>query len=77
MRGPMADWDLPALLLRLIEFNTRARLWQESGGKGQKPKPLVLPDDKARTSRPASSRSGEETAQRLRNLGMIPADTAD
>lgn len=73
----MADWDLPALLLRLIEFNTRARLWQESGGKGQKPKPLSLPDEKARTSEPASSRSGEETARHLRNLGLIPADSTD
>jgi hypothetical protein len=71
----MAEWDLNGLLLRLIEFNTRARLWQESGGKGSKPKPLDLPDDKARTSQPAQSSSSSDVVQRLRNLGMIPAAT--
>jgi hypothetical protein len=67
----MADWDLNALLLRLIEFNSRARLWQESGGKGQKPRPLELPD-KARTSAPAGHASEPPEIQRLRNLGLIP-----
>lgn len=70
----MADWDLNGLLLRLIEFNTRARLWQESGGKGSKPKPLELPEDMARTSRPAQSSSSSDVVQRLLNLA-IPAAT--
>jgi len=75
--GPMADWDLQALLLRLIEFNSRARLWQESGGKGGKPKPLELPEDKTRTGRPSGSNSNPDVIDRLRNLGMIPAGASD
>jgi hypothetical protein len=71
----MADWDLHALLLRLIDLDIRGLQWQNGGGKGSKPRPIELPDGKGRGSRPASSgSSGEETARRLRNLGMIPAD---
>lgn len=72
----MADWGVAELLLRNVEFGIRGLQWQNAG-KGSKPKPIALPDDKARTSQPAASRSGEETARRLRNLGMIPADAAD
>jgi hypothetical protein len=77
LRGPMADWTLEALLLRNVEFGIRGLQWQNSGGKGQKPKPVELPDDKSRTSAPARSSSKPEVIDRLRNLGMIPADAAD
>lgn len=75
----MADWDLHALLLRLVEFNTRAANWQRAGGKGGgKPKPLDLPDRKGRGAKPAPSKpSGAEIAERLRNLGLIPAGAND
>jgi hypothetical protein len=75
-RGPMADWTLEALLLRNVEFGIRGLQWQNAG-KGQKPKPIELPDDKARTSEPAGHRSEPPEIQRLRNLGMIPAATTD
>lgn len=68
----MADWDLQAMLLRLIDLDLRGLQWQNSGGKGQRPKPIPLPDEKGRGTRPASRPTGEETARRLENLGTIP-----
>jgi hypothetical protein len=73
-RGPMAEWGTTELLLRNIEFGIRGLQWQNSG-KGSKPKPIELPDDKARTSQPAASGSSPDVVQRLRNLGMVPADS--
>jgi hypothetical protein len=75
LRGPMADWGLQELLLRVIDLDLRGLQWQNSGGKGQKPKPIDLPDGKGRGERPAPSKpSGADVARRLRNLGLIPAD---
>jgi hypothetical protein len=69
----MAAWDMTALLLRQIDHGIRGGNWQRSGGKGSKPKPIELPD-KARTGTPAKAKpSGADVAQRLRNLGLIPA----
>lgn len=77
LRGPMADWDLNALLLRNIALLLAGANWQRSGGKGSKPKPIALPE-KTRTGQPAKpKKSGAEIAQRLRNLGLIPAGAAD
>jgi hypothetical protein len=76
LRGPLADWDMSALLLRNIEFGIRGLQWQNAG-KGPKPKPIPLPEDKARTSQPASSGPAPDVVQRLQNLGMVPADTSD
>jgi hypothetical protein len=72
----MADWGLQELLLRRLDLHLAGANWQRGGGKSSsRPQPIELPDGKGRGSRPASSgSSGEETARRLRNLGMIPAD---
>lgn len=76
LRGPMADWGLQELLLRVIDLDLRGLQWQNSGGKGQKPKPIDLPDGKGGGERPAQPKpSGADVARRLRNLGLIPADT--
>jgi hypothetical protein len=71
----MAQWDaLVPQLLRQIDFRLAGANWQRSGGKGTKPKPIDLPDGKGRGSSPARSKpSGADVAQRLRNLGLIPA----
>jgi hypothetical protein len=68
----MADWDISAFLLRNIEFGIRGLQWQNAG-KGTKPKPIPLPEEKTRTSQPAASGSEPEVIQRLRNMGMVPA----
>lgn len=70
LRGPMADWDMTALLLRQIDLRLAGANWQRSGGKGQKPKPIELPDRK----KPRKV-DGADVAQRLRNLGLIPPGT--
>ncbi len=72
LKGPMAEWGLDALLLRNISHQLAGANWQRSGGKGQKPKPIELPDGKGRGSKPASKAAGAEIAQRLKNLGLIP-----
>lgn len=78
LRGPLADWDVQALLLRQIELDVRGLQWQNSGGKGSKPKPIPLPDEKGRGDRPPRAKpSGADVAQRLMNLGMIPAGAVD
>ncbi len=78
LRGPMAAWGLPELLLRRIDLGIQGGNWQRAGGKGQRPKPVPLPDDKARTGKPAAPKpSGDDIARKLRNLGLIPAGTPD
>lgn len=72
LKGPMADWTLEALLLRRIELDVAGANWQRSGGKGQRPKPIELPDSK----RKPGKHSGADIAQRLRNLGLVPAGDA-
>jgi hypothetical protein len=71
----MADWDLHALLLRRQDLLLAGANWQRGGGKGSKPKPIELPDGKGRGNKPATSSkpSGGDVANRLRNLGLIPA----
>jgi hypothetical protein len=78
LRGPMADWDLHALLLRRLDLLLSGANWQRSGGKGNKPKAIELPDGRGRGSRPARSKpSGEDIATRMRNLGLIPPGTTE
>jgi hypothetical protein len=78
LRGPMAYWDVNALLSRQILLAIQGGNWQRGGGKGQKPKPVALPDEKGRGSKPAPGKaSGADVAQRLANLGLIPAGTPD
>ncbi len=69
-RGPMTDWGVNEFLLRQILFALHGANWQRGGGKGQKPKPLDLPDRKR--SAPSAKPVGADIAQRLRNLGLIP-----
>jgi hypothetical protein len=71
----MAAWGVPELLLRQIDLRLAGANWQRSGGKGQKPKPVPLPDDRSRGDRPAPARSTPDVGERLRNLGLIPAGT--
>lgn len=61
-----------ALLLRQIEHDLRGLQWQNSGGKGSRPKPIPLPSEKTRGDRPKTQTTGEDIARRLRNLGLIP-----
>jgi hypothetical protein len=72
----MADWDLPALLLRRLDLHLAGANWQRGGGKSaNRPKAISLPDDKGRGNRPAGGKaSGADVADRLRALGMIPAE---
>ena len=78
LQGPMADWSLEALLLRRLDLTLLGANWQRGGGKGQRPKPIELPDSKGRGSQPAKAKpSPNDIAQRLRNLGLIPAGTPD
>jgi len=72
LRGPAVDWDLTAQLLRLIELDLRGLQWQNAGGKGQRPKPIPLPDERGRGDKPTGRASGEELARRLRSMGLIP-----
>lgn len=67
------------MLLRRIELRQAQLVWQNGGGKGDRPKPIPLPDDKMRTGKPAGRIEGAEAAQRLKNLGLFPAgtDTSD
>jgi hypothetical protein len=74
----MAPWGLSELLLRRIDLHLAGANYQRGGGKGQKPKPIELPDGKGRGSKPASTKpSGEDIAARLKNLGLIPAGTSE
>lgn len=78
LRGPMAHWSMEALLLRQVLLASQGANWQRSGGKGQKPKPIPLPDERGRGDKPAQTRaSGADIAQRLANLGLIPAGATD
>lgn len=70
----MADWGLTELLLRRIDLGIQGGNWQRGGGKGQKPKPVELPQQhRTRPAKPA----GDDIARRLANLGLIPAGTTD
>lgn len=66
----MASWDLTAQLLRQIDLRLAGANWQRGGGKGQKPKPIPLPDQKGRADEPLS---GDDIARRLKSLGLFPA----
>jgi hypothetical protein len=74
----MAAWSHTDLLLRRIDLSLQGANWQRSGGKGQKPKPIELPDGKGRGSKPTAVKpSGADIAARLKNLGLIPAGTSE
>lgn len=68
----MAEWGLPEMLLRQIDLRLAGANWQRGGGKGQKPKPIDLPD---RRRVPSAKPVGADIAQRLQNLGLIPPGT--
>ncbi len=73
---PMAEWDrvrTTNLLLRRLDVHLAGANWQRGGGKGQRPKPIELPDAKGRGATPARTKpAGADIAQRLQNLGLIP-----
>lgn len=79
----MASWDMTALLLRQIQLTLAGANWQRSGGKGQRPKPIPLPDGKGPDGKgrgdnvPRMRATAGDLAQRLRNLGMIPAGAGE
>jgi hypothetical protein len=69
----MAAWDdLTPLLLRQVLLTLQGANWQRAGGKGSKPKPIPLPDTNGRGSAPKTRQSGEETARKLMDMGLIP-----
>jgi hypothetical protein len=70
----MADWDLHALLLRLIDLDLRGLQWQNAG-KGPKPKPVELPDSQRQGT--GRSTSVPDVVRRLRDVGQIPSDVSD
>jgi hypothetical protein len=74
LRGDAADWTLTEVLLARLDYRLAGANWQRAGGKGGKPKPLEVPGAKAgsKTQKSRAER-GEDAAQRLRNLGLIPA----
>ncbi len=72
LAGPMAPWDLHALLLRRLDLGIQSGNWQRGGGKGTKPKAIELPDSKGRGQKPKTAAVGADVAQRLLNLGLIP-----
>jgi hypothetical protein len=67
--GDRVDWSVTDYLLARVAHLLAGANWQRSGGKGPKPKPVKLPDAKSARDRKAA---GEDTARRLRNLGLIP-----
>ena len=75
LRGPMADWDLHAMLLRQVDLRLAGANWQRSGGKGQRPRPIELPSEKQK-KQAATRPVGGDIAQRLKNLGLVPAGAA-
>lgn len=72
MLGPAADVSLDTYLLRRIELRTAQANWQRGGGKGKRPEPVPLPGDKPIAKPKTTQFSGDDVAQRLRNLGLIP-----
>jgi hypothetical protein len=69
----MADWDdLTPLLLRQLLHAVQGGNWQRGGGKGQRPKPIDLPDSKKQKAKA----NGADIARRLESMGMIPAGSS-
>jgi hypothetical protein len=70
--GPAVDLTTDTYLLRRIEQRLAGANWQRSGGKGQKPKPVALPGEKAQ-NRPAKTakQRGADAVMRLQNLGLV------
>jgi len=71
--GPGADVSIDTYLLRRIELRLAGANWQRGGGKGKRPEPVPLPGEKPAKQAKAQQFSGGDVAQRLRNLGLIPA----
>lgn len=67
------DWDVNSHLLARIAHILAGANWQRAGGKGQKPRPIKPPD--AKQSRKSRAERGQDTARRLRNLGLLPGHT--
>ncbi|MFI7073556.1 hypothetical protein [Micromonospora sediminicola] len=63
-------------LLRRVELRAAQLVWQNGGGKGKRPEPVLLPGEKPREQQQRPVVSGDDVAQRLRNLGLIPAADA-
>ncbi|MFY1595495.1 hypothetical protein [Micromonospora sp. WMMD737] len=73
MLGPAADVSIDTYLLRRIELRLAGANWQRGGGKGKRPEPVPLPGEKPISAPKAQAPNGDDVAQRLRNLGLIPA----
>lgn len=71
--GPGADVSLDTYLLRRIELRTAQLVWQNGGGKGKRPESVPLPGEKPAKPAKAQTFGAGDVAQRLRNLGLIPA----
>lgn len=73
MLGPGADVSLDTYLLRRIEMRLAGANWQRGGGKGKRPEPVPLPGEKPAKSAKQQTFGAGDVADRLRNLGLIPA----
>lgn len=74
LRGDAADWGLTEVLLARLDFRLAGGNWQRGGGKGAKPQPLEIPGTgKGGKQRKSREERGADVADRLRNLGLIPA----
>ncbi len=72
LRGDAADWGVAEALLARIAYTVAGANWQRSGGKGPRPKPIEIPGVGG-NQRKSRQERGADAAQRLRNLGLIPA----
>lgn len=45
---PDASWSLEAQILRRVDYDLRAILYALGDGKGEKPKPIELPSERAK-----------------------------
>lgn len=70
--GPGADLTIDTYLLRRMEHRLAGANWQRAGGKGQKPKPVVLPGEKAHVGGGKTAKQrGADAVMRLQNLGLV------
>ncbi|WP_431728575.1 hypothetical protein [Verrucosispora sp. TAA-831] len=72
MLGPTADLAVSDYLLRRIELRLAGANWQRGGGKGKRPEPVPLPGEQPKGASRPQPVDGDDVAQRLRNLGLIP-----
>ena len=67
-----SEWRIGEQLLASIEYLLQAQIWQAGGGRGERPRPRVMPWDEPRVHRTGLSDAEIERRllqQRLRTSG--------